>query len=213
MIRPPRFIPDHVDAGMRRIRQRASRLPSQAPSRTSKADDARSQRIHTLLAALTAPESTHDSTAHDTPEAQHPFGEPYRLTDLPLPRPAIGYGVQQLGSDRLLDQHTLTLQAMRHPGLHAVFADFASAERTARQWLDTAPAAQSLPLSIVPLGWDADMQRPILIWGMLSAEPEAELDAARATLRQLLHSALADQANPPESPRTSKSPSLAANLR
>lgn len=207
MIRPPRIIPDHIDAGLRRIRQQASNLPHQPASGTDKArkaDEARTRRIRTLLAALTPTEAVHYdttcNTAHDTPEAQHPFGEPYRLDDLPLPRPAVGYGIHQLGTDRLLDQRSQRLQAMRHPGLQAVFDSFAAAEAAARDWLcnsqplatTIAPAPDALPLSIVPLGWDAEMQRPILLWGMLSPEPEAELDAARATLRQLLHSALTD---------------------
>jgi hypothetical protein len=199
MIRPPRFVPDHIDAGLCRIRQQASKLPHQpAPGtdKTSKADETRTRRIHTLLAALTPAAATAHAPAHDP----HPFGEPYQLGDLPLPRPAIGYGIHLLGTDRLLDQHSQRLQAMRHPSLHAVFDSFAAAETAALDWLgngqtNTAtinPTPDTLPLSIVPLGWDANMQRPILLWGMLSPEPEAELDAARATLRQILEAQLAN---------------------
>ena len=100
------------------------------------------------------------------------FGDPFILETLPLPRPAVGYAVQWLDSDRLLDRRHDTFQPIRTPGLQPVFASFAAAHAAAAAWL----AAQQIDpdehrLSIVPLGYDPLLERHILIYGVLCGRP------------------------------------------
>jgi hypothetical protein len=95
------------------------------------------------------------------------LGDPFCLTDLSLPRPAEGYGVQHLGRDWLLDRDAGEFRAIRDPELRGLFADFASAAAAAHAWLAHQPAA---PLAIVPVAWDAVSERHVLIFGVLPAE-------------------------------------------
>ncbi len=100
------------------------------------------------------------------------FGDPFDIDALPLPRPAVGYGVQRLDSDRLLDQRSGEFLPVRDPLLNATFPSFACAHGAAADWLirsGTQPDEHDL--AIVPLGYDPLLQRPILIYGVIRSEP------------------------------------------
>ncbi|WP_371325293.1 hypothetical protein VX159_07185 [Dechloromonas sp. ZY10] len=100
------------------------------------------------------------------------FGDPFDIDVLPLPRPAVGYGVQRLDSDCLLDGDSGTLLPVRHPQLQAVFGSFAAAHVAASRYLQrNGTAADTHDLAIVPLGYDPLLQRPILIYGVIRSEP------------------------------------------
>lgn len=82
-----------------------------------------------------------------------------------LPRPAVGYGVQHLGSDELLDHHGKELRPVRQASLAAfVFHDFTHATKAGLCFLQTHP---TIPLSIVPIGFDPLFERLILIHGVI----------------------------------------------
>lgn len=100
------------------------------------------------------------------------FGDPFRIEDLPLPRPAVGYGVQWLGTDTLLDRTQQCFLPIRTPQLSPVFADFAQAHAAASRWLESRPETSALPpLSIVPLAFDALLERHVLVYGVLCDKP------------------------------------------
>lgn len=100
------------------------------------------------------------------------FGDRFTLTDLPLPRPAAGYGVQQLGSDLLLDQNSGTLLPVRSPQLAPLFPSFDAAHAAAARWLErTGTPPEAHQLAIVPLGYDPRFERHVLIYGVLCAQP------------------------------------------
>lgn len=104
--------------------------------------------------------------------AEDAFGDPFTLEQLPLPRRARGYAVQMLDTDTLLDRVTGNFLAMRTPGLDGLFVSFAAAHAAASGWVAThcaTPAEHRL--AIVPAGFDDDLQRPILIYGVLCAQP------------------------------------------
>lgn len=112
---------------------------------------------------------------HDLPP-DHPlaFGDPFRLEELALPRPAEGYGVQYLGRDQLLDQGTGRFLPIRNPALRGLFPSFEAAREAARAWRNS-PAAQeeaAPPLAIVPAAFDPISERHILIYGILQPELE-----------------------------------------
>jgi hypothetical protein len=97
------------------------------------------------------------------------FGDPFRLEDLPLPRPAQGYAVQRLGSDQLLDRLTHDFLPVRHPALQALFPGFSPAAAAARAWREAHP--ETAPeLAVVPAAFDAASTRHILIYGVLGRE-------------------------------------------
>lgn len=100
------------------------------------------------------------------------FGDPFDIATLPLPRPAVGYGVQRLDSDCLLDRRSGEFLAVRTPQLDAAFPSFAHAHAAAADWLArTGTPADEHDLAIVPLGYDRLLQRPILIYGVIRSEP------------------------------------------
>ena len=94
------------------------------------------------------------------------FGDPFRLEDLPLPRPAEGYAVQYLGRDQLLDRRTRDFLPMRHTDLNALHPSFFSASSAARRWREAHPDVQP-ELAIVPAAFDAEARRHVLIYGVL----------------------------------------------
>lgn len=100
------------------------------------------------------------------------FGDPYDLADLPLPRPAIGYGVQKLDTDQLLDRETGTFASVRDQSIAPTFANFDAAARAAQNWSEqNLDDPMQHTLAIVPLGYDANLERHILIYGVLRAHP------------------------------------------
>lgn len=147
-------------------------------------------------------------------EDPHPFGEPFSLTAVRLPRPACAYAVQYLGTDQVLDRQTLRFLSIRTAGLDAAFPCFATAETAARQWLAAQTAAEGErlarqhPVSIVPLGLDVLMQRPVLIWGMIPPDPLRELEMMRAAVQAAVQATAADagQSRSCRQPRSSPRP-------
>jgi len=107
-----------------------------------------------------------------TAHAADAFGDPFLIERLPLPRPAAGYAVQMLGSDRLLDRRSGDFQPVRSPALAALFDSFAAAHAAAGRWLDEHggnPAEHRL--SIVPAAFDETLERHVLIYGVLEEHP------------------------------------------
>ncbi|MDR1888732.1 MAG: hypothetical protein LBQ81_05050 [Zoogloeaceae bacterium] len=102
-----------------------------------------------------------------------PFlGDPFRLEELPLPRPADGYAVQYLGRDQLLDRRQAVFLPVRHPALRALHASFAAARQAALDWLHAQPTMPAPPLAIVPVAFDPVSERHVLIYGVLPAQLE-----------------------------------------
>lgn len=100
------------------------------------------------------------------------FGDPFALDALPLPRPAVGYGVQRLGTDTLLDLRDGEFHPIRSPGLAPCFATFAGAHAAAAAWAARHGVDEgSHCLAIVPLGYDSLLERHILIYGVLDPHP------------------------------------------
>jgi hypothetical protein len=100
------------------------------------------------------------------------FGDPFDLDRLPLPRPACGYGVQLLDTDRLLDAASGAFLPVRSPDLDAAHASFAAAHAAAARWAAShgmAPDAHRL--AIVPIGYDDLLLRHVLIYGVLCGQP------------------------------------------
>ncbi|MCL2346482.1 MAG: hypothetical protein FWC58_11610 [Desulfobulbus sp.] len=96
------------------------------------------------------------------------FGDPFVVEDLPLRRPAAGYAVQMLGSDRLLDRRSGDFLPVRSPALAGLFATFAAARQAAAAWVDQhcrTPAEHRL--AIVPAAFDDLLERHVLIYGVL----------------------------------------------
>ncbi len=100
------------------------------------------------------------------------FGDPFDLDTLPLPRPAGGYAVQRLDHDRLLDRTSKTFLPVRDTALDALFSSFSEAHAAAGEWLHTHDASsETHALAIVPAAFDPILQRHILIYGVLRAQP------------------------------------------
>jgi len=108
---------------------------------------------------------------HELPPPSHPFGDPFALDMPSLPRPASGYAVQLLGTDRILDRSSMQFLAVRDRALQGSFATFAEAEQAARAMAAAVTDPETLPMGIVPVGYDSMMQRHVLIHGVLRAEP------------------------------------------
>ena len=100
------------------------------------------------------------------------FGDPFSLEALPLPRPAIAYAIQHLGTDTLLDRQTGQFRPIRTPDLQPRFATFAEAFAAASNWLVAHDVAiDEHELSIVPLAYDPLLGRHVLIYGVLCGRP------------------------------------------
>ncbi|MDR0735646.1 MAG: hypothetical protein LBF51_02220 [Zoogloeaceae bacterium] len=99
------------------------------------------------------------------------FGDPFRLEDLPLPRPAGGYAVQYLGCDQLLDRRTHDFLPVRHPDLRALHPSFFSASAAARAWREAHPDVAP-ELAVIPAAFDVGAGRHILIYGVLGREKQ-----------------------------------------
>ena len=100
------------------------------------------------------------------------FGDRFDINHLPLPRPAIGYAVQLLNTDQLLDRQSQAFLAVRTPGLDALHEDFDAAYASAQRWTErNAIPHDEHCLAIVPVGYDEILQRPILIYGVLCGQP------------------------------------------
>lgn len=100
------------------------------------------------------------------------FGDRFAIEQLPLPRPASGYAVQQLDTDCVLDRRSGELCPVRTPGLEALFDSFDAAHAAASAWVAAhRMAADEHPLAIVPASFDEQLQRPVLIYGVLCGQP------------------------------------------
>lgn len=100
------------------------------------------------------------------------FGDPFELAALPLPRAAVGYAVQLLDTDQLLDRQTGEFLPVRSQTLHACHDSFANAYASAFAWTQKhAIAADEHRLAIVPLGYDPLIGRHVLIYGVLCGQP------------------------------------------
>lgn len=100
------------------------------------------------------------------------FGDPFDLSRLPLPRQARGYAVQMLDTDRLLDRQSGEFLPVRSTALDALFPSFVEAHAAATRWAvhhGLGPEAHNL--AIVPAGYDDRLERHILIYGVLCAQP------------------------------------------
>lgn len=104
------------------------------------------------------------------------FGDPFALHELDLPRQAVGYGLQQLGSDQVLDRNTGNLRSIRTPKLHPVFSSFSEAYTAGKTWVKNNHEISDIQLAIVPLGFDPELERHVLIYGVLQADPSQDFD-------------------------------------
>ncbi len=99
------------------------------------------------------------------------FGDPFDLRQLPLPRSAIGYGIQKLDTDQLLDRVTETFIEVRQV-VSPDFPSFETAFYFAAKWLEkTNTPSETHNMAIVPLGYDTAIGRFILIYGVLRTAP------------------------------------------
>lgn len=108
---------------------------------------------------------------HKNDFSEDAFGDPFSLEHLKLPRPAAGYAVQLLDTDQLLDVKKGHFQPIRSAGLDPFFATFNEAHAAAGLWLKSHTGNPAPALSIVPVGYDIELQRPILIYGVLCTHP------------------------------------------
>ncbi|RIX41948.1 MAG: hypothetical protein D3M94_19035 [Rhodocyclales bacterium GT-UBC] len=100
------------------------------------------------------------------------FGDPFSLPDLPLPRQAVGFAVQRLDCDTLLDKTTGQFLPIRACERHVLFGSFDEAFAAASAWvLEHSPPPADHCLAIVPAGFDETMNRPYLIYGVLCTQP------------------------------------------
>lgn len=100
------------------------------------------------------------------------FGDRFVLEHLPLARRATGYAVQMLGSDQLIDRVTGDFLPIRSPALNGLFDSFDAAHAVAQAWVERhCPDPNEHRLAIVPAGYDPVLQRHILIYGVLCAQP------------------------------------------
>ena len=100
------------------------------------------------------------------------FGDRFELDALPLPRPPVGYAVQMLDTDKLLDRQSGDFLSVRSIVLQPLFESFDAAYTAAKQWVEkdgTDPDEHRL--AIVPAGYDAILNRLILIYGVLGGQP------------------------------------------
>jgi len=107
-----------------------------------------------------------------TLHAPDAFGDRFDLEKLPLARPGSGYAVQYLGSDTLLDREHGVFLPVRNAGLKALFDSFDLAHQAASQWLQRQGSGDDAhALAIVPAFFDHELQRHVLIYGVLCRSP------------------------------------------
>lgn len=100
------------------------------------------------------------------------FGDHFALETLPLARRPAGYAVQRLDTDTLLDRRSGCFLPIRSPDLEGLFASFDAAHAAASRWvLENCPPPADHGLAIVPASFDPEMQRHILIYGVLCGQP------------------------------------------
>lgn len=100
------------------------------------------------------------------------FGDPYDVRSLPRSRPGMGYAVQLLDSDQILDRASGRFLSIRDPQLSGLFLSFHDAYAAARATVLAGKIdPREEPLAIVPAYHDATMQRHVLIYGVLTAQP------------------------------------------
>lgn len=100
------------------------------------------------------------------------FGDRFDLADLTLSRPAAGYAVQMLDTDTLLDKLTGTFLSVRSAALNGLFDSFDAAHAAAGDWVRcNTLAPHEHKLAIVPAAYDVNMQRHVLIYGVLCGQP------------------------------------------
>ncbi|MDD2885576.1 MAG: hypothetical protein PHT48_11100 [Dechloromonas sp.] len=111
-------------------------------------------------------------TSEDLTYPDDAFGDRFAIADLPLPRPAMGYAVQRLDTDCLLDQQSGDFLPVRTPSLKALHPNFSSAHAAATDWVrHHLPPGRDHGLAIIPASFDAVRQRHILIYGVLCGRP------------------------------------------
>lgn len=107
-----------------------------------------------------------------TPLAADVFGDRFTLAELSLPREATGYAVQLLDTDQILDKQSGQLMSIRSATLNGLYESFDAAYMAAAEWLQRAGTTpEEHALAIVPAGFDAEMNRHILIYGVLRTQP------------------------------------------
>ena len=77
------------------------------------------------------------------------FGDRFELEALPLPRAALGYAVQMLDTDTVLDHHSDTFMPVRSTKLQGLFGNFDDAYSAAKNWAErncANPASTAWPL-------------------------------------------------------------------
>jgi hypothetical protein len=100
------------------------------------------------------------------------FGDRFALDELPLARIPAGYAVQMLDTDKLLDRITGTFLPVRSTSLSGIFDSFDAAHAAAQAWVEShCPNPYDHRLAIVPAGFDAVLNRHVLIYGVLCGHP------------------------------------------
>ncbi len=100
------------------------------------------------------------------------FGDRFSLDELILPRRAVGYAVQRLDTDQLLDRRTGAFLPVRADRLDGLFDSFDAAYTAAQTWVEkSGQALDDHRLAIVPAGFDHRLERHVLIYGVLCGQP------------------------------------------
>lgn len=77
-----------------------------------------------------------------------------------------------LDTDTVLDRDSNTFLPIRSPALRGLFPSFDEAYSAARNWAEgNCPDPQAHRLAIVPAGFDAVLNRHVLIYGVLCGQP------------------------------------------
>ena len=77
-----------------------------------------------------------------------------------------------LDTDQLIDRLSGGFFSLRSPDLHGLFTTFDEAHAAASAWVAKhCPEPHEHPLAIVPASYDDDLQRHILIYGVLCGRP------------------------------------------
>ncbi|MBS1190203.1 MAG: hypothetical protein H6R10_1995 [Rhodocyclaceae bacterium] len=170
MIRHPFFLDDHVvavalDEAATTATQRLAEL---LPELDTAAGEPFRKQLHAHLAAMLTGQTALPRLVH----GEDTFGDRFSLDDLPLPRAGMGYAVQRLDTDTLLDRTSGTFLPVRDPGLSGLFESFDRAHAAARDWLKARNATvDAYPLAIVPASYDGELRRHVLIYGVLTQSP------------------------------------------